>query len=489
MSGLDLLNVFSDYWLKPVLSLTVVLWLCHWSVAKSPQACHWMLLILFAVVLISIPLKGLMPALPLDINTVLSIASFDTILSHWQASTLRNLIYFGCVFYVLIALSLLLRHGRAFYAAKKIVIRSEKVAHDAISLNKLITRPVKVRESSDLCSPVVWGFFNPVVLLPKDWVGWSHRRLTRVLKHELAHIERRDWLSKNMLYIARALFWFIPPIWLLVRRVELYAEYACDDQVISSGEARSDYARDLLDLSTSAGLKAPFVSISGSELANRINLVLDGGRHRENASAVYKIYVVLLAFLLVLPLYAVTFISVPSAPNYSSASLNLDLSERRVAEYVDVEDVLLRLLPREEYVSTTQPPSRFYVESKLPGNPISSQISFAEISIADLNVGFNSDVDVKQAEIYKPKPRVRVYPDYPETALRYGLESRIKVKFDINESGQVENIRFIGIDRRDTEFSRAVAQSLSKTKFEPPIINGRSFVYKDAEEEFNFRNL
>ena len=57
------------------------------------------------------------------------------------------------------------------------------------------------------------------VLLPARADRWPDSRIRIVLSHELAHIERRDWVIKIAGEIARAWLWFNPLIWLACREL------------------------------------------------------------------------------------------------------------------------------------------------------------------------------------------------------------------------------------------------------------------------------
>ena len=58
---------------------------------------------------------------------------------------------------------------------------------------------------------MTWGVLRPVILLPADAGDWTHERLTTALLHELAHVRRRDFLTRNWRPGPRARFyWFNP---------------------------------------------------------------------------------------------------------------------------------------------------------------------------------------------------------------------------------------------------------------------------------------
>lgn len=103
--------------------------------------------------------------------------------------------------------------------------------------------------------PMTWGFLKPQIWLPLAAEEWTDDELECVLLHEMAHIERRDFLMELFTRIALAFYWFHPLAWSICRRMELEREMACDDRVLLAGKPAGDYAQSLARLG--AGLKLP----------------------------------------------------------------------------------------------------------------------------------------------------------------------------------------------------------------------------------------
>jgi len=133
--------------------------------------------------------------------------------------------------------------------------------------------------------PMTWGWSHPVVLLPADARDWSPPRRRQVLLHELAHIQRGDWLTQLLAQVACALYWYQPLAWLAARRLRQQREHACDDRVLAAGNRASDYAGHLLDIartrrtSHTAGF-ATLAMARPSQLEGRLLAVLDERRDR-----------------------------------------------------------------------------------------------------------------------------------------------------------------------------------------------------------------
>jgi beta-lactamase regulating signal transducer with metallopeptidase domain len=130
-------------------------------------------------------------------------------------------------------------------------------------------------------APVTWGFFRPVVLMPKDSDRWERARIRAVLLHELAHVERGDNLHQIVALVVCALHWFNPLVWVCARRMRTEAEIAADDLVLCAGVRASSYAGELLQFALQLnGGSQPFALLGASmatpfTLETRITSIID----------------------------------------------------------------------------------------------------------------------------------------------------------------------------------------------------------------------
>lgn len=157
--------------------------------------------------------------------------------------------------YALGAAALLLR----FAVCRRLVSRlwrEAEPARDAAWQNLLSrlsrqlppSRPVELRIACGPAMPMTWGTLRPKILLPAEARAWPPERRRLVLLHELAHVARRDSLSRSAASLACALYWFHPGAWLAARRLRLEQEYAADDRVLKAGAGARSYALSLLEL-------------------------------------------------------------------------------------------------------------------------------------------------------------------------------------------------------------------------------------------------
>ena len=116
-----------------------------------------------------------------------------------------------------------------------------------------LSRPVSLRVSGAAVVPMTWGTLAPKILLPAEAWGWSLERRRLVLLHELAHIARRDSLSRSAAAIACAVYWFHPGAWFAARGMHLEQELAADDRVLATGASANAYGRTLLHVALAVG--------------------------------------------------------------------------------------------------------------------------------------------------------------------------------------------------------------------------------------------
>src|SRR5262249_13545942 len=94
---------------------------------------------------------------------------------------------------------------------------------------------------------VVAGIRNPLILLPSSMAEWTTdvERLA-VIRHELAHIQRRDQLVNLFQKLLGAVFFFHPVVRYSFLQLDLERELACDRDVVNAGCNAEVYANTIL---------------------------------------------------------------------------------------------------------------------------------------------------------------------------------------------------------------------------------------------------
>ena len=106
----------------------------------------------------------------------------------------------------------------------------------------------RLRVDRRAVTPFVTGLWKPILVMPETLPSVIPSEVREALLiHELAHIKRGDILVRWVQNLARLLFFFWPPIWWVCRRLERYAEIACDEWAIRFSSVDPEaYAEALL---------------------------------------------------------------------------------------------------------------------------------------------------------------------------------------------------------------------------------------------------
>lgn len=91
-------------------------------------------------------------------------------------------------------------------------------------------------------APAVLGIRRPLILLPLAGCDdLSDDELESLLRHECAHVARRDNLVAACASVLGSLFWFHPLVWIARRILGVERERACDEIAVGSGEGKETY--------------------------------------------------------------------------------------------------------------------------------------------------------------------------------------------------------------------------------------------------------
>ncbi len=113
-------------------------------------------------------------------------------------------------------------------------------------------RSIRVRSFDQIRSPLTYGIFHPVIVLPKNLLTdleeeTSCNALKIMIIHECIHIKRMDALTKILLAAVLTIYWFNPFVWLLYILANRDIELVCDETVIKYlGESRRTFYASLL---------------------------------------------------------------------------------------------------------------------------------------------------------------------------------------------------------------------------------------------------
>ena len=184
-----------------------------------------------------------------------------------------------------------------------------KVVAERLSRRLRLSRTVRVLKSTVVEVPTVIGWLSPVVLIPVGALtGMSAGELRAIIAHELAHVQRRDYLVNILQVFAETVLFFHPAVWWVSRRVRVEREHCCDDIAVGLAESRRGYARALVSMEELRITNPQFaMRADGGSLSARIRRLSGGNKmkgheHRPRISGVVMTVLLLLsAFLLTVP--------------------------------------------------------------------------------------------------------------------------------------------------------------------------------------------
>lgn len=139
-----------------------------------------------------------------------------------------------------------------------------------------IFRRISVRCSDRISSPLTYGVFRPVILLPKNYAQLETDDLKFVLTHEYVHIQRFDAVFKLVLTAAACIHWFNPLVWVMLVIANRDIEISCDEAVVRmSGECeKRAYAMTLIRLEEVKSGLTPLNNFSKNAVKERIVTIM-----------------------------------------------------------------------------------------------------------------------------------------------------------------------------------------------------------------------
>ena len=187
-------------------------------------------------------------------------------------------------------------HDRVFHLVKRLACEEGLQLAGESKFNA-----IKISISEQDTGPLVWGDLPARILLPASIVGWPTEAQESIVRHELAHVLRKDEWVRRYLLVLRSIFWFHPFVRYCCNQVQFYAEVACDDQVVRKGHLPGAYSKLLLILGRSASRSDALLTLSSmaqSEIGNRITAILKTNASRKPISTKSALVVAIVFFSL-----------------------------------------------------------------------------------------------------------------------------------------------------------------------------------------------
>jgi beta-lactamase regulating signal transducer with metallopeptidase domain len=151
-----------------------------------------------------------------------------------------------------------------------------------------LRKSIRMVESGIVKVPMTMGIFKPVILLPLGLL--SHLpadEIEAILLHELAHIQRRDYLVNLLQSAAETVFFFNPALLWLSSMIREERENCCDDLAIAVTNNKTNFINALISFQeynlnkTSYGMAFPG---NKHQLLNRVKRIISDRNKTLNAA-------------------------------------------------------------------------------------------------------------------------------------------------------------------------------------------------------------
>ena len=161
--------------------------------------------------------------------------------------------------------------------AKRVTVLSAQLGIDRI---------VGIAESGIAKVPMVIGHLKPLILIPAGLLtALPPAEIEAILIHELAHIQRRDYLVNLLQSFLEIIFFFNPAVLWLSALIRTERENCCDDIAVEQTSSKINYIRALVacqEYQLSAPAYAMAFPGRRSQLVDRVKRMASGTNHALN---------------------------------------------------------------------------------------------------------------------------------------------------------------------------------------------------------------
>ncbi|MGB6475082.1 MAG: M56 family metallopeptidase [Candidatus Sulfotelmatobacter sp.] len=391
----------------------------------------------------------------------------------------------------------LARLARASAQARPLLQNDWQHLTGEFSRSLRIRRRVQVLECDNpFAMPITWGVFRPVVILPASASNWPESRGRMVLFHELTHIARYDWFLQICAELLRCFYWFHPLAWIAAGNLRHESERACDDSVLNSGIAASEYATQLLDLArtlkNSSRTWATALAIARpSTLERRFIAMLNPSINRKQMSRGAGLFTAFAALCFLLPLAALRLPAQDLSGSFGGTIRDANGSGAKNATVIMTSGKLnttvmtvsdaegnfrFKSLPAGEYeMKVVKPGFAVYRVSGLEPSGESSQNITLEAATEDGNAMPALEPGAKpplplDSGVQSAKILTKVTPSYPAAAKEARVQGAVTLDAIIGVDGKPLALRVRNAEV-DPQLARAAVESVSQWRYRPTLVN------------------
>jgi bla regulator protein BlaR1 len=171
-----------------------------------------------------------------------------------------------------------------------------------------ISQKVSLKGSFNAISPMVIGYFKPVILVPSAIISsLSYNEMEAILAHELAHIRRHDFLFICIQNMAEILLFYHPVTWMISSFLNKEREKCCDDIAVSITNNSLPFAKAITlmeNIRVNNNMPAALLIGSSNKLFIRIKRILHNGIRKSSLAERIAASVIIITGLFLISAFA-----------------------------------------------------------------------------------------------------------------------------------------------------------------------------------------
>ncbi len=290
--------------------------LAYWVITRSIESIHAKYWTGMGLVLLSliVPIININSASLVNSSEELMIPLSNTIISHQQLGFEGLFFYFinaSLPYIVLIwAFTVVLLSIRLIRSWLQLAaIKHQCDSHISNELKQYIKKiAIKLdlptipflKISTQVMVPAAYGMLKPTILLPLSLLSQIPRnQLEAIIKHELCHLKRHDFIHNIIQLFADTILFFHPGIRWMNNDIRHVREQCCDQMVLSHDTEKLTYAKALTNIAAytnGMNLKhSVHIGINDGALLNRVKFLLQN----KSSQSSLMIFVPFLLFIVI----------------------------------------------------------------------------------------------------------------------------------------------------------------------------------------------
>ncbi|MDD3967046.1 MAG: M56 family metallopeptidase [Candidatus Neomarinimicrobiota bacterium] len=380
-----------------------------------------------------------------------------------------------------------------------------------ISRTNVDGKTIDVYSSANIPVPMSIGLFPKRVYVPPLWSKLSDELRLSLLRHEVAHIRRRDGIFGTLQILAQALYFFHPLVWILNRQANEFREMACDDMAVDKSPVTPlVYSRCLVHvaenmLPSRSCLSASTLIKQKNRLYHRVSYQVKENTMKNISKRRSRLIWALLLILIVPLSWYCKKESAPPPPPVDKANIYGKVTDAESGEILAGANIVLSATNQGaasdangEYLINDVLPGEYYLACRLIGyrpervrinaeKGLSVRQDF-ELELSPVQTDMVTVTADKKDEDEKSKVTFVPYDEpplpiggtealmnnlvYPEEARERGIEGYVIAQAHVNESGKVDDVNILRSELPQA-CNDAAAEALRKTAFTPAKQGGK----------------